>query len=1018
MVHAERSGRRLLAGAGCLGFILLAAGYALRHWWMPHPSPVLLLRQAIASIDAGDNAVAAHLLDEILEREPRHDKALLHRGQVARRMGDDRMAARCWAMIPDDHAREGATARFFEGQQALAAYRSRDAERLFRRSTELFPDYAAPREALIFLYQLQMRDTDLWREMIAIRPLRPWTVRELAMSTGWMGKAVSWPSQIVELERLVVADNGDVHSILALAECRYAGDHADEAIELLEKSLAANPAEQALRGLLANILVQRRNLDRAREILGNEQPSGDVSVRLCRAYGAYFSVIGDWSQAAAWLERAVQLDSGHWPTTYEFGQALEHAGRHDEANRVLKRARLMEQVVIERARVLEEVGPQVWHLESGDLDDTQFLEKLAVEIARLLLELGRAFEATAWLEQALAWNPDDARARGLYDLAVGRAPTELDAAVPTVDVPRRATSPAVLPWPPSTRRGNDLQHRPALQLVDRHSQAGVEFQYRNGAAGSKYILETLGGGVAALDFDGDGWPDLYFTQGCPLPVDPHRNETGRDETQRDKTSRDEPWRDRLFQNLNGSFRDVTETAGLGDTQYSQGCSGADFDNDGFVDLAVANFGTNVLYHNNGDGTFTDVTAAAGIVGEHWSTSLAFADLDRDGNLDLYVVTYVLEPYRTCRPDGGHAYVCPPHNFQAEQDLLFHSRGDGTFEDVTTAAGIIADDGKGLGVVVADLDDDGWPDIYVANDSTPNFLFHNQTPQPGASLRFEECGLASGSGVNGRGESQAGMGIACADFDGDRLLDLVVTNYYLQSATFYRNQGSLLFVDATDEARLYRPTQLLLGFGTQAVDVDLDGRLDLFIANGHVDDFRPKDQPWKMPPQLFYNLGEAIFADASRECGEYFQGAYLGRAAARLDWDRDGRLDLAIVHLDRPAALLRNETEAIGGRLILDLHGVESNRDAIGARIALTSGGNTRIHEICGGDGFFASNERRVILGLGSAATVDRLEIRWPGGRIDRWRDLPAETALVVIEGRPPVLRKLLLAKQPARSGRK
>jgi hypothetical protein len=532
-----------------------------------------------------------------------------------------------------------------------------------------------------------------------------------------------------------------------------------------------------------------------------------------------------------------------------------------------------------------------------------------------------------------------------------------------------------------------------LKLVDRHAQAGIEFQYDNGANGSKFLLESVGGGVAAFDYDADGWPDLYFTQGCPLPVAPGN----------------EVWRDKMFRNCGGTFRDVSERAGLGDAQYSQGCSAADFDNDGFVDLAVANFGTNVLYLNNGDGTFRDVTLSAGITGEHWSSSLAFADLDRDGNLDLYVVTYVSDAYRMCR--HPRIATCSPLNYKAEQDQLFRSRGDGTFEDVTLYSGIVADDGKGLGIVVADLDDDGWPDIYVANDGTPNFLFHNETASIGAPLRFVERGLSSGAGVSGSGNSQAGMGIACADLDGDGRLDLFVTNFYRESSTFYRNQGDLLFIDATRAARLDEPTRPFLGFGTQPIDVDLDGRLDLFIANGHIDDFSARGEPWKMRPQLFHNAGGATFIDVSRESGDYFTGEYLGRGVARLDWDRDGRADLAVVHQDRPVSLLRNETDQTGNRLVLDLHGVESNRDAIGARIAVTSGGTTRVHEICGGDGFFASNERRVISGLGSATTIERLEVRWPSGRIDEWADLPVNVALIVIEGRSPIVR--IIAAQTA-----
>ncbi|MBI3864264.1 MAG: VCBS repeat-containing protein, partial [Planctomycetia bacterium] len=997
----NRPAKYRIAAAG-LGLILVAGGAALIHRLWPGPSSKVLLRQAIAAIDEKDDSRAALLLDQILDREPKNCRALLYRGQAAHNLGDAPGAEKFWAAVPDSHPPEAATARFSQGQQALAAHRARDAERLFRRSTELHPQYEAPRLRLIFLYNLQMRDADLRSELAAIRAERPWTLDELTFSTGYMGTVFDWPSQVTELEKFIAADHGDVNSILALAECLLASEKVDQAVELLERSLARQTSNQALRGTLADALLRNQNPDRARQVLGNETRPGETSVHLARAYGAFYTAGGDWDQAAAWLDRAAELDPDHRPTLFHLGQALERTGHHDDAKRILHRARLLELLLSERGRFLSAVRPRIWQFspsdghsaaDTPDAEGTEFLEQLALEIARLLVNLERSFEASAWLEQVLVWRPADSRARAQYAEALNRARRELaDSAAGTLRLQTGAAAPLAAPLPLlRIEQPRSAEGRAAIRLVDRHSQAGVEFQYRNGATGSRYILETLGGGVAAFDFDGDGWPDLYFSQGCPLPVNP-QNEPS--------------WRDRLFQNVEGTFRDVTEAAGLGDAQYSHGTSAGDFDNDGFEDLAVANFGTCVLYRNNGDGTLTDVSTAAGISGSAWHSSLAFADLDRDGYLDLYVVTYVREPYLACHPENGQVRTCSPQNFSAEPDRLFRNQGDGRFEDVSASSGIAVDDGKGLGVIVADLDNDGWPEIYVANDTTPNFLFRNLARQTGAPLRFEDRGLASGSGVSGAGLSQAGMGIACGDLDGDGLLDLLVTNYYLESATFYRNQGELLFIDDTRAARLDVLTRQFLGFGTQAVDFDLDGRLDLFIANGHVDDFRHVGQPWKMAPQVFSNQGTATFVDASRDAGPYFQGEYLGRSAARLDWNRDGRPDLVVVHLDQPAALLRNETAVVGNRLILELHGVKSNRDAIGARATITCGGSTQVHEICGGDGYFASNERRLILGLGSARTVDRLEIRWPQGGKDQWFDIPAESSLVLIEGRPPLIRAL------------
>jgi hypothetical protein len=329
-----------------------------------------------------------------------------------------------------------------------------------------------------------------------------------------------------------------------------------------------------------------------------------------------------------------------------------------------------------------------------------------------------------------------------------------------------------------------------------------------------------------------------------------------------------------------------------------------------------------------------------------------------------------------------------------------------FVNATQPAGMVAGDGRGLGVVIADLNDDGWPDVYVANDSSPCFLFQNQGPDDGSGLKFAEIGLASGTAVNAEGHPTAAMGIACADLDGDGRLDLYVTNFYRETDILYLNRGDSLFEDATHRAGIAGATRLVLGWGTQAADFDLDGRPELFLTNGHIDDLRDEDMPWKMPPQLFYNLGEGAFADISRDSGEFFGGEYLGRGVARLDWNRDGRPELVVVHQDRPAALLKNETRSTGHRVVLELHGVRSNRDAIGARLRVVCASQLQVLEICGGDGYCATNEKRQFVGIGSATRIDVLDIQWPSGQSDHWIGIPADSELTLIEGQPPRIRLL------------
>lgn len=540
---------------------------------------------------------------------------------------------------------------------------------------------------------------------------------------------------------------------------------------------------------------------------------------------------------------------------------------------------------------------------------------------------------------------------------------------------------------------------PSVRFADMAADAGIDFTYHNGDDPREPgipIWKSSGGGVAALDYDGDAWPDLYFTQGCDWPPQAGQSQH----------------LDRMFRNLgNGRFLDVTASSGLGDERYGQGVSAGDFDADGFGDLHVANIFANRLYRNNGDGTFTDCTEEAGIKPGGWTTSSLLADLNGDALPEIYEVTYVAgrEPFEhVCHDNATGKPVprtCSPTVFAAEQDRLYLNLGDGRFEDISDRAGIRAPDGKGLGIAAGDFDGSGRLSLYVANDTTANFLFLNRTTNAGDIPTFAEEAILRGCALDSDGRAQASMGIAVDDADGDGLLDLYITNFHKEYNVMYRQLPGGMFADVSNTSGLKPDDLVLLGFGTQFVDGDLDGWPDLVVANGSVDDFGDHGLPFRMRAQYFANRGGGRFVELpSEQLGEYFQRDLLGRSMAKLDWNRDGREDVVISHLDTPAALVTNTTPSAGRFLAIELRGVLSNRDAIGALVQVTQGGIRRSKQLTAGDGYQASNERRLIFGLGNAESVDEFLVRWPSGGTQVFTDLKAGIEYLLIEGRSELSR--------------
>jgi hypothetical protein len=523
------------------------------------------------------------------------------------------------------------------------------------------------------------------------------------------------------------------------------------------------------------------------------------------------------------------------------------------------------------------------------------------------------------------------------------------------------------------------------RFTDIHERAGLLAPHFDAADGRFRLVETMGSGLALFDYDNDGWLDVFIAQGCPLPYAAAQNK---------HTAR-------LYHNRrDGTFADVTERAGVGFNGYGQGVAVGDYDGDGNLDLYISALGSAALYHNQGDGTFLDVTARAGLTGSGWGTSCAFADLDGDGDLDLCVCHYLADTIDAegnatvqCNATPGRLGYCPPEAFQAESDVLYRNNGDGTFTDVSQESGIAAVSGKGLGVAIADLDGDGRLDIFVANDQTPNFLFHNL-----GGLKFEEVAVRYGVAYSESGQLRSGMGVALGDYDGDGRPDLLVTNFYEEGDTLYRNASPGDFQVTTALARLAAPSRGKLGFGAGFLDIDNDGCLDLFVTNGHLNDVRPLGIPYQMAPQLFSSDRHGGFLDRSAEAGPYFQAIWLGRGAAFGDLDNDGDPDIVVSHLGRPPAVLINESEPRGHFLELTLRPKRGGGPCVGVRASAEIGGSRVSRIVAGGTSYLSTSDSRVLIGLGQARRAERLEIRWPSGASQVWSDVEADRLLEVREG--------------------
>jgi len=525
---------------------------------------------------------------------------------------------------------------------------------------------------------------------------------------------------------------------------------------------------------------------------------------------------------------------------------------------------------------------------------------------------------------------------------------------------------------------------PGFRLVDVTASSGLEFLHNNGAYGGKLLPETLGSGCAFLDYDADGWQDILLVNGMDWPGHKKQRSTLK-----------------LYRNnRNGTFIDVTKAAGLDVELYGLGVAVGDYNNDGFPDIFLSCVGQSRLFRNTGKGTFQDVTRTSGLLGKQGlSTSALWFDYDRDGRLDLFVCNYVhwsADHDVFCSLDGKNKTYCTPEAYRGDTCWLFHNRGDGTFEDVTSTSGIFDTSSKSLGVAMLDYDGDGWTDLLVANDTQPNKLYRNLH-----NGQFKEVAVEAGLAFSSEGKARAGMGVDAADYENSGKQGMVITNFDNEMIGLYRSNGNS-FDDVALQTGVGAPSRNTLGFGCVFFDADLDGLLDIAVANGHIDETVRNirgNVGYAQPPQFFLNLGGGKFRDAGPELGGGFDRPKVGRGLAAGDFDRDGNLDLLLTTNHGPAVLYRNEQTGGNRSIRIRLVGTNSNRDGIGALVRLYNHGEVQSRIVHSGSSYLSQSELPITFGVGKEARIERVTIHWPNGRIEEYKNLLPGKAYQVLESK-------------------
>jgi tetratricopeptide (TPR) repeat protein len=925
--------------------------------WLDRKRTDSELKQIRAQMESGRFATARKGLAELASGWFPDPEVLYRLGECERALGHFDLAQVAWSRVPagsqyaslasaasaDDLINRGEYSR---AEVLLLSVRPRsDAEQ-----------YAIER-ALIRLYRFLGRDEEVKRLLRASLVRSPDPAADL--KELWLTEFTPVPVEALEFS-LKKANSEDDRVWLGLANVSTLTGRYEEAGKWLESCRAKRPNDPAVARAALDLATAQgdpRAILTAAESLSEHDVSPEAIAEIRARLASQLDAPG--RELESWLA-VLDQNPGHAFALERLAALSAARGEPAKAQEYRERKTKIDLAKDRFRRILL---------------DNDLYEK-ARELAELARQLGLEFESRGW--SILAEFRREGWATHAASLTVRQESEESSA--------RSLASlladfiPYFGPVAPGTKNTRDVLTPPRFR--DLAQSSGLHFTFDHGVSNRRLLPETMSGGVAVLDFDRDGWLDVYVVQGGHLDDEPGKSRES----------------DRLFRNLqNGSFEDVTDRSGIAALPrgYGLGVTVGDFDNDGNSDLFVTRLRSYALIRNRGDGTFEDATEAAGLRGVRDNpTSAAFGDLDADGDLDLYVCHYMIyDPAHPvqCKNERGEFFYCDPSRVQPAPDRLFRN-DSGRFVEITSEAGIVDKQGRGLGVVAADLDEDGRTDLFVANDGTANFLFRNL-----GGLKFEEVALSEGVAAGGDGGYQACMGVACGDLDRDGRLDLVVTNFYGEGSTLYHNLGGGQFTDWTNPSGLGRDTRYLLGFGTAFLDYDNNGILDLVTANGHVNDNRPY-YPYAMPSQLSAGTEDGRLVDVSKRAGAPWNVPRVGRGLAVADLDNDGRQDVLILSQGEPLAYLKNETE--GGRNVsILLEGTTSNREGTNARVALTVDGKRQFAERFGGGSYQSSSDPRLHFGVGNAESIDLLEVHWPSGKSDRFEKIPiVSTGFAIREG--------------------